>query len=204
MLVPSRTVTTTGALTVCVFAGSAPVVPDDHRALATQLGRTLASAGAVVVTGGGSTGSMGAVADAALGAGARVIGVVPRGLFTREEVHHAIELIEVESLHERKQVMLGLADAFVALPGGFGTLDELSEVLTWAQLGIHAKPTVLLDPDDFWAGVVAWIDGAVAAGYVPAASRAFLARAATDREVLPTITAFTSPPTRRDLTPEQA
>lgn len=156
-----------------------------------------------MVYGGGSTGLMGPLADAALDAGGRVIGVIPRGLFTREEVHERAEIVEVESLHDRKQIMLELAEAFVVLPGGFGTLDEVGEVLTWAQLGIHAKPLVFLDPDGFWRGLVEWVDEAIARGYVPAVSRRLLVMVATAAEVLPAIAAYRPPPAVRALTPEQ-
>jgi uncharacterized protein (TIGR00730 family) len=182
---------------ICVFAGSARGVPAPDLDLAARVGRALAAGGAPVVYGGGSTGCMGALADAALANGAHVVGVVPRGLFEPTEVHAGVDLVEVESLHERKQVMLELADAFVVLPGGFGTLDEVGEVLTWAQLGIHAKPTVFVDPDGYWSGLFAWIDTATARGYVAAPSRAFAIVVADADGVLPAITGFTPPPAAR-------
>jgi len=194
---PSPPASPVTAPTVCVFAGSARAVPEPHRALATRLGTHLACAGATVVYGGGSTGLMGTMADAALAAGGTVIGVIPRGLFAREEVHHGVELVEVESLHDRKLIMLELADAFAVLPGGFGTLDEVGEVLTWAQLGIHAKPTVFVDPDGYWSGLLAWVDAAVARGYVAAASQAFYTVVADADGVLPAITGFAPPPAVR-------
>ena len=182
---------------ICVFAGSARRVPAADLALAGRVGHALAASGTPVVYGGGSTGCMGALADAVLADGGRVIGVVPRNLFDREEVHEAVDLGEVESLHERKQVMLDLADAFVVLPGGLGTLDEVGEVLTWAQLGIHAKPTVFVDPDDYWSGLLAWIDAAVARGYVPAPSQDFFTVVADADGVLPAIAGFAPPPAVR-------
>jgi uncharacterized protein (TIGR00730 family) len=161
--------------TVCVFAGSARVSPPEHAALARDLGTHLGTAGLTVVYGGGSRGLMGTMADAALDAGARVIGVVPRGFFAIEEVHPGrIELVEVDDLLERKRVMIELSDAFLALPGGLGTLDELAEVVTWAQLGLHGKPILLVDADDYWDPLLAWVDGAVARGYVSTASRRLL------------------------------
>jgi uncharacterized protein (TIGR00730 family) len=118
---------------------------------------------------------MGTMADAALDAGARVIGVVPRGLFVVEDVHPGrVEIVEVEDLLERKRVMIELSDAFVALPGGLGTLDELVEVVTWAQLGLHAKPVFLLAAAGYWTSLLEWADGAVARGYVTTASRRLL------------------------------
>lgn len=160
---------------VCVFAGSARVAPPEHEELARALGASLGAADLTVVYGGGSRGLMGTMADAALDAGARVIGVVPRGLFAVEDVHPGrIEVVEVDDLLERKRVMIELSDAFLALPGGLGTLDELVEVVTWAQLGLHAKPIVLVDADDYWDSLLEWVDGAVQRGYVTAASRRLL------------------------------
>lgn len=189
--------------TVCVFAGSARIVPDAHREIAARLGTTLAEAGSMIVYGGGSTGLMGTFADAALDAGAKVIGVVPRGLFAREEVHGRVDVVEVDSLHDRKQIMLELADAFVVLPGGLGTLDEVSEVLTWAQLGIHAKPIVFVDQVGFWRGVVDWLDHAIALGYVPIESRALVTVVDDPEQVIDAITTYVPPPAVRALAPEQ-
>ncbi len=168
--------TTTGSVgTVCVFAGSARVAPPEHTELARELGAGLGAAGMTVVYGGGSRGLMGTMADAALDAGARVIGVVPRDLFAVEEVHRGqvemIEIVEVDDLLARKRVMIELSDAFLALPGGLGTLDELAEVVTWAQLGLHGKPVFLLHADGYWDPLLEWVDGAVARGYVTTASR---------------------------------
>ena len=161
--------------TVCVFAGSARVSPPEHEALARELGSALGAAGFAVVYGAGSRGLMGTMADAAVDAGARVIGVVPRGLFAAEDVHPGdIEVVEVEDLLERKRVMIELSDAFVALPGGRGTLDELVEVVTWAQLGLHAKPAFLLTANGYWASLLEWVHGAVARGYVTTANRRLL------------------------------
>jgi uncharacterized protein (TIGR00730 family) len=143
--------------------------------LARDLGARLAAAGVTVVYGGGSRGLMGTMADAAVDAGARVVGVVPRGLFAVEDVHPGrVEIVEVDDLLERKRVMIELSDAFVALPGGLGTLDELVEVVTWAQLGLHAKPVLLLEADGYWTSLLAWVDDAVARGYVTTANRRLL------------------------------
>jgi uncharacterized protein (TIGR00730 family) len=189
---------------ICVFAGAARDVDARDLALAARVGQTLAAAGAPVVYGGGSTGCMGAMADAALLGGARVIGVVPTGLFDASEVHTGVELVEVDSLHHRKQVLLELADAFVVLPGGLGTLDEVGEVLTWSQLGIHAKPTVFVDPDGYWASLVDWIELAIARGYVSMASRASFAVVRDADDVLTVLTDYVAPPpTRGPLHREQ-
>jgi len=166
---------TASVSTVCVFAGSARVSPPEHAALAHDLGARLGAGGMTVVYGGGSRGLMGTMADAALAAGARVIGVVPRGLFAVEEVHPGrVEIVEVDDLLERKRVMIEISDAFLALPGGLGTLDELVEVVTWAQLGLHGKPVFLLAADGYWDPLLEWVDGAVARGYVTTANRRLL------------------------------
>ena len=189
---------------ICVFAGSSRGAPDDDLGLASRLGAVLAAHGDPIVYGGGATGCMGAMADAALAAGAHVIGVVPVGLFAVEEVHPDVEIVEVESLHHRKQVMLELADTFVVLPGGLGTLDEVGEVLTWAQLGIHAKPTVFVDPDGYWADLVHWIEHAIARGYVSVPTRGFYRVVPDPDAVLPALAGYAPPPaTRGPLSREQ-
>ena len=124
-------------------------------------------------------------------------------MFATDEVHQDIELIEVESLHARKQVMLDLADAFVVLPGGFGTLDELSEVLTWAQLGIHTKPIVLLDIDGYWDGLTAWLNTAVELGYVYSASKEHYGVARDASGVFDFFVKYEAPPAPRSLAPDQ-
>jgi uncharacterized protein (TIGR00730 family) len=152
---------------VCVFCGSAvgqrPGYADAALALARELGRRRIG----VVYGGGSVGLMGVLADAALGEGTEVIGVLPRGLAKKELAHAGLtQLHVVGSMHERKALMASLADGFVALPGGLGTLEELLEILTWAQLGIHRKPVGLLDVSGYWAGLLAFLRHAVAEGFV--------------------------------------
>jgi uncharacterized protein (TIGR00730 family) len=135
-----------------------------------------AARGLGVVYGGGRVGLMGAVADGALAAGGEVVGVIPAALVERELAHDGLtELHVVESLHERKALMAELADAFVALPGGFGTLDELMEQLTWSQLGLHAKPVGLLDVEDYWRPLVAFARHATEEGFVRAADLAAIA-----------------------------
>jgi uncharacterized protein (TIGR00730 family) len=120
---------------------------------------------------------MGVLADAALGAGGEVIGVIPGGLFAAEVPHPALTRLHVVgSMHERKAVIASLADAFAALPGGLGTLDELFEILTWRQLGLHDKPVALVDVGGFWDPLASLLDELTAAGFVPAASRNSLTR----------------------------
>jgi uncharacterized protein (TIGR00730 family) len=134
---------------------------------ARSLGTAAASRGLAIVYGGGRVGLMGAVADAALAAGGEVIGVIPQELVDRELAHGGLsELHVVDSLHERKALMAELADGFVALPGGFGTLDELFEQLTWSQLGLHAKPIGLLDVAEYWRPLIALARHATEEGFV--------------------------------------
>jgi hypothetical protein len=159
----------------CVFCGSNPGRDAVYAETARTLGGLLAEHGIGLVYGGGRVGLMGALADAALAAGGAVIGVIPRGLVDRELAHPGLsELRVVETLHERKAVMAELADAFVALPGGLGTLEELAEVLSWAQLGLHSKPCLLVDVSGYFGPFLRWLDGAVAAGFVAPADRELL------------------------------
>lgn len=160
---------------VCVFCGSSRGEGERWAEVAGALGGLLAARGIDLVYGGGRVGLMGEVADAALAGGGRVVGVIPAGLFTREVAHRGVtELHEVGSMHERKALMYDRSDAFIALPGGFGTLDELAEVVTWTQLGLHGKPTVLLDVDGFWDPFVALLDGMAASGFLKPENRALL------------------------------
>ena len=152
---------------VCVFCGSSAGLDPAHAAMAREVGRTLADHGVRLVYGGGAVGLMGCVADAALEAGGEVVGVIPRGLFRREVGHQGLsELVEVDSMHDRKRLMFELSDGFVAMPGGLGTLEELSEILTWAQLGLHGKPIVTLGPAGFWRPWHGVLDHLVASGFV--------------------------------------
>ncbi|HLY39456.1 MAG TPA: TIGR00730 family Rossman fold protein, partial [Candidatus Binatia bacterium] len=152
---------------VCVFCGSNVGGRDVYAATARALGAALARAGIGLVYGGGSVGLMGLLADAVLAGGGEVIGVIPRALATREIAHHGLaDLRIVESMHERKALMTELADAFVALPGGFGTLEELLEVVTWAQLGLHAKPIAVLNVAGYFDGLIALFEHAIAERFV--------------------------------------
>jgi uncharacterized protein (TIGR00730 family) len=165
---------------VCVFCGSNLGANPAFEATARALGAELARRGVRLVYGGGHVGLMGAVADAALEAGGEVVGVMPVHLVEREVAHTRLtELVVTSSMHERKARMAELADGFVALPGGFGTVEEVVEVVTWNQLGLLAKPVVLLDVDDFWSPLLAFFDAATAAAFVRASHRA-LAQRATD------------------------
>src|SRR5690606_23868839 len=138
-----------------------------------RAGQALAGRGFGVVFGGGSVGMMGLVADAVLEAGAEAIGVIPHGLAAREVGHPGLtELHKVDTMHERKALMADLSDGFVALPGGLGTLEELMEVWTWAQLGIHRRPVGLLNVDGYYDGLLTFVDHAVAEGFVREGHRA--------------------------------
>ncbi len=168
-----------------VFCGSSPGHDTRHLALARSLGAALAQRGIGLVYGGGQIGLMGAVADACLAGGGRVVGVIPAKLFTLEVAHPGLdELHEVGTMHERKALMYDRSDGFIALPGGLGTLDELAEVATWAQLGLHAKALVLLDADGFWDPLVAMLDQMVDAGFLLPRNRALILRAGSVDEGL--------------------
>jgi uncharacterized protein (TIGR00730 family) len=152
---------------ICVFCGASVGADPAYRQAAVALGTLLARRKIGLVFGGGHVGLMGAVADAALAAGGEAIGVLPRGLQVRELGHEGLtELRIVGTMHERKATMADLADGFIALPGGMGTLEETAEALTWAQLGIHQKPVGLLDVAGYWRPLAAFLDHAVAAGFL--------------------------------------
>jgi uncharacterized protein (TIGR00730 family) len=162
-------------VSVCVFCGSSPGAHPDYEAAARALGAGLADAGAQVVYGGASVGLMGALADAALAAGGEVVGVIPQSLVDREVAHPGLTALHVVgTLHERKARMAELSDAFVALPGGAGTLEELFEIYTWGQLGLHAKPLALVNVRGYFDGLLAFLDHAMAEGFLPAEHRARL------------------------------
>jgi uncharacterized protein (TIGR00730 family) len=160
---------------VCVYCGSSPGRDPAYARAAVAMGRTLAERGVALVYGGGAVGLMGTVADAALAAGGEAIGVIPQALVDREIGHRGLtELRVVGSMHERKLLMAELADGFVALPGGMGTLEELFEVYTWTQLGLHAKPLGLLNVRGYYDGLVAFLDHAVAERFVTPEHRGML------------------------------
>jgi uncharacterized protein (TIGR00730 family) len=155
-------------LTVCVFCGASPKVHARYLELARRVGTTLARHGCTVMYGGANGGLMGALADAALAGQARVIGVIPTTLRGRELAHnHLSELVEVETMAIRKEIMFARSDAFLALPGGFGTLDELFEVLTLRQIGEHTKRVGLLEYEGFWSPLLQWVHRAVDEQFVP-------------------------------------
>jgi uncharacterized protein (TIGR00730 family) len=155
-----------GISRVCVYCGSAGAVGERYRAAARDLGNALAAAGFEVVFGGGRIGLMGLLADAALDAGGRVVGVIPGALRDAELAHPGLsELVITGSMHERKRVMAERSDAFAVLPGGIGTLDEMFEIVTWRQLGLHDKPVFVVDIDGYWQKLRALLDHLVAHGF---------------------------------------
>jgi len=157
---------------VCVFCGSSPGVRPEYADAAAGVGRLLAERGIGLVYGGGRVGLMGIAADAALAAGGEVIGVIPESMMTREVGHSGVtEMHVVPTMHQRKALMYDLSDAFLALPGGYGTLDELCETLTWSQLGLHAKPCGLLNVAGYFDALVRFFDHATEEGFVRAAHR---------------------------------
>jgi uncharacterized protein (TIGR00730 family) len=160
---------------ICVFCGSNAGTDPAYLAAAEEVGAGLAQRGIRVVYGGGRVGLMGAVADAARAAGGEVIGVIPKQIFDLEIGHTGIDdLRVVGSMHERKALMAELADAFIALPGGIGTLEELFEVFTWAQLGLHAKPLGLLDVAGYYEPLAAFLDHSVEQGFLRPETRSIL------------------------------
>jgi uncharacterized protein (TIGR00730 family) len=170
---------------ICIFCASSFGENDEYRRVAEELGRELGARHLDMVYGGAIAGLMGTSADSALRSGAAVLGVIPRTLVEREIAHRGLtELYEVETMHERKALMASLADAFVALPGGYGTLDEFLEILTWAQLGIHSKPCVLLNTSGYYDLLLSFLDNAVAEGFLKATNRELILVARSPREAL--------------------
>jgi uncharacterized protein (TIGR00730 family) len=191
---------------VCVFCGSATGASPAYAEAARDLGAALARRGLGLVYGGGSIGLMGVLADAVLAAGGAVVGVIPRGLYSAEIAHAGLsELRVVSSMHERKAVMASLAGGFIALPGGLGTFEEVLEMLTWLQLGIHRKPVALLDVEGYWRGLRTLLDDAVTAGFVePARAEMLLVEPDVDG-MLDQLLAWTPPALPRIwLTPAEA
>jgi uncharacterized protein (TIGR00730 family) len=160
---------------IAVYCGSADGNHPVYRAEASALGAAIAAAGLGMVYGGANVGLMGAVADAALAGGAEVIGVLPEVLAGREIAHkHLTRLETVDTMHQRKARMVQLADGFLILPGGYGTLDEMLEIVTWSQLRIHAKPCILINTLGYWDGLLRFLDSTVDAGFLKPENRALL------------------------------
>jgi uncharacterized protein (TIGR00730 family) len=189
---------------VCVFCGSSVPTDTRYRDTARALGGLLARRGIGLVYGGGSTGLMGQLADAALRGGGQVTGVIPAGLFSREAGHTGLtELHEVASMHERKQMMYDLADGFIALPGGLGTLEELAEAATWSQLGLLSKPVVLLDVNGFWEPLITQMDRMVDTGFLATSGRELVQRVRSAEEALSVLASAEPRPARQWITAEE-
>jgi hypothetical protein len=179
---------------VAVYCGSADGTDPAFLAEARALGEAIAAAGLGLVYGGACVGLMGAVADAALAGGAEVIGVLPAVLGGREIAHGGLTTLElVPTMHERKARMVELADAFLVLPGGYGTLDETLEVVTWAQLGLHAKPCILINTAGYWDGLLAFLDSTVVAGFLRQQNRGLLRVAANAAQAVEMAVAVQAP-----------
>jgi uncharacterized protein (TIGR00730 family) len=157
---------------ICIFCGSSTGTRPEYAETARTMGRALVRRGIGLVYGGGCIGLMGIVADEVMGGGGEVVGVIPEALVTRELAHGDItQLIVVHSMHERKAKMAELSDAFIALPGGYGTFEEFCEILTWAQLGLHRKPCGILNVNDYYEPLLRLFDNAVAEGFLRPANR---------------------------------
>src|SRR4051812_36123772 len=170
---------------LCVFCGSSSGFRPAYAEHARRLGEEMAARGLGLVFGGGHVGLMGVVADAVLRRGGEVVGVIPQALADKELAHRGLtELRVVSTMHQRKALMADLADGFAALPGGFGTADELFEILTWAQLGLHARPVGLLNVAGFFDPLLAWLDRTVSEGFLRPEHRGLLAEAGEAAEFL--------------------
>lgn len=190
--------------TICVYCGSNFGDRPEYRAAATELGAELGRRGLGLVYGGGAVGLMGAVADAALAAGARVVGVIPEALSSKEIAHQGLsELHVVPSMHERKLRMANLADAFIALPGGYGTFEEFFEAITWAQLGFHAKPTALLNVLGYYDGLLQFLEHAVASRFLKRENRALFFVETRVPALLDQLAVFQPPRVKKWIGPDQ-
>ena len=179
---------------VCVFAGSSPGTLDAYGDCAVALGRELAAQRITLVYGGGRVGLMGLLADAVLAQGGEVIGVIPQALLAREVAHSGLsQLLVVASMHERKATMAELSDAFVALPGGLGTLEELFEVLTWCQLGLHSKPCAILNVAGYYDHLLSFLEHTVTQRFVRGEHRSMLLVEASPRGIVDRLRVYEPP-----------
>lgn len=190
---------------LCVFCGSQVGHDPVYAAAAGDFGRLLARRGITVVYGGGHVGMMGVLAEAALAVGGKVIGVIPEALKRRELAYENLsELIVTHTMHERKQRMAELSDGFVALPGGFGTFEEFCEIVTWAQLGLHAKPCGLLNVNGYYDPMLAMFEHALREGFLRPQYRALVLTAQAPEALLAAMESWRPPPLEKWLTPETA
>lgn len=169
---------------ICVFCGAQNAVPQENLDMARQLGLDLAAAGKQLVYGGGDCGLMGAVANGTLEGGGRVVGVFPRSLGRIEVEHRGLSQMHmVDTMHERKQIMYDNADAFVILPGGFGTMDEMFEVITWRQIKIHSKQTIIYNFNGYWDHLIKLMDNIIETGFAKEINRTFYTVVNTKEEL---------------------
>ena len=188
---------------VCVFCGSKVGVDDVYREQAAVLGRLLAEQGIRLVFGGGSIGLMGVMADAVLESGGRVTGVIPRMLATKELLHTRVsDMRQVDDMHSRKALMAELSDAFVALPGGYGTFEELFEIITWAQLGIHEKNIGLLNVAGFFDPLIGMIDHAIQEGFIKLKHRDLIVAEERPDDLLERLVEHQMPKVKKWLKPQ--
>lgn len=179
---------------ICVFSGSSSGVRPEYRAAAVALGKELVARNLGLVYGGASVGLMGAIADAVLAEGGEVIGIIPHSLYQREIAHKNLTALhEVESMHERKALMADLSDGFIALPGGYGTFDELFEVTTWSQLHLHAKPVGLLNVANYFAPLLALVQHAAQEGFIQPKYTHLLLSNENPTKLLEALTTYTPP-----------
>ena len=189
---------------ICVFCGSYPGVNPAYKNAAAGLARLLADRKIELVYGGGNIGLMGVLADAALEAGGRVIGVIPKSLMAKEVGHQGLtELHVVESMHERKALMADLAEGFIALPGGYGTFEEFCEVVTWSQLGLHAKPCGVLNAEGYYDPLLALFDRAVKDGFLRSDNRTLVLEERDPRRLLEKMSQFRAPAVGKWITDQE-
>ncbi len=189
---------------ICVYCGTSAGRRDVYREITQELGRLMAAEGVGLVYGGAVVGLMGVLADAASAAGGEVIGIMPRSLLDREIGHPGItDLRVVGSMHERKALMAELSDAFIALPGGIGTYEELFEIWTWAQLGDHRKPCAILNAGGFYDGLLSFLDNAVREGFLSQAHRNMLLVDDEPRRLLASVRAYVAPQTAKWINAEE-
>ena len=179
---------------LCVFAGSSAGCQPEYQSTAVELGRALADRRIDLVYGGARVGLMGIVADAVLASAGHVVGVIPEALVAKEVAHEGLsDLRVVGSMHERKAIMADLADGFIALPGGWGTLEEFFEVLTWGQLGLHRKPCGLLNARGYFDGLLSFVEHSIHEGFVRSEYSAMISVASSPGELIDLLDAYESP-----------
>lgn len=189
---------------ICVYCGSNPGRQPEYVEAAERLGTLLAERGLGLVYGGAGVGMMGAVANAVLAGGGEAIGVIPSALATREVAHPDLTALHVvESMHERKAMMAELSDGFLALPGGWGTMEEIFEALTWAQLGLHAKPCGLLNVAGYFDHLQAFLDHAMAEAFVKAEYKPMIMAESDPERLLERFAAYRAPTVRKWITEEE-